>query len=143
MWSGGENHKHQQHFFIITIFPHHDICSDGQQHHIVINLSKLSSLQVYEAPPECVMSKENCLGIQVLFIQTILFRRFFSGFRLFYRTFVTPCCLYVPLHQKGNCVYSKSCKKQIGCKNAKKKCSAQFALLENCDLSGKKVQKEV
>ena len=25
----------------------------------------LGNLQVYEAPPECVMSKENCLGIQV------------------------------------------------------------------------------
>ena len=69
MWTRGENHSHQQHFFIITIFPHQDICSDGQQHHIVINLSKLSSLQVYEAPPECVMSKENCLGIQVIFLR--------------------------------------------------------------------------
>ena len=27
------------------------------------------SWQVYEAPPECVMSKENCLGIQVILFE--------------------------------------------------------------------------
>ena len=59
---------------IITLFPLHNDCTDDQIHHDHSHFDKCFKLndphcsrQVYEAPPECVMSKENCLGIQVSF----------------------------------------------------------------------------